>query len=58
MSIHLFRVVHLIGIFTTLIDMGGQIVLRSADDNLRLRWINLEVITNGVGLLLSFVGGF
>ena len=58
MSIHLFRVVHLIGIFTTLIAMGGLIVLGTADEKVRLRWRRLAVITNGVGLLLAFVGGF
>ena len=58
MSYPLFKVVHLLGVFIILMAMGGLIVLGTADEETRSRWRRLAVLTNGIGLLLAFIGGF
>ena len=58
MSYDLFLVVHLLGVFIILTAMGGLIVLGTADEETRSRWRRLAVLTNGIGLLLAFIGGF
>ena len=58
MSYPLFKVVHLLGVFLILTAMGGLIVLGTANEETRSRWRRLAVLTNGIGLLLAFIGGF
>ncbi len=50
-----FKIVHLIGVFMVLVSLGGLIVLGVVEDS---RWRKLAAITNGIGLVVVFLGGF
>jgi len=58
MSYPLLKVVHLLGVFIMLVDMGGAIVVGAADEGTRSRCKRLAGLTSGIGLLLAFIGGF
>ncbi len=55
MSYSLFKILHLIGVFMVLVSLGGLIVLGVVEDS---RWRKLAGITNGIGLVVVFIGGF
>lgn len=54
-SYSFFMILHFIGVFMVLVSLGGLIVLGVVEDS---RWRKLAAITNGVGLVVIFVGGF
>ena len=55
MTFRLFKIIHLVGIFMVLVSLGGLIVLGVVEDS---RWRKLAGITNGIGLVMVFIGGF
>ncbi len=55
MSYAFFMILHLFGVFMVLVSLGGLIVLGVVEDS---RWRKLAVITNGIGLVAVFIGGF
>ena len=55
MSYAFFKILHLIGIFMVLVSLGGLIVLGVVEDS---RWRKLAGMTNGIGLVVVFIGGF
>jgi hypothetical protein len=54
MSYSLFKILHLGGVFMVLVSLGGLIVLGVVEDS---RWRKLAGMTNGIGLVVAFVGG-
>ncbi len=55
MSYSLFKILHLIGVFMVLVSLEGLIVLGVVEDS---RWRKLAGMTNGIGLVVVFIGGF
>ena len=55
MSYAFFKILHFIGIFMVLVSLGGLIVLGVVQDS---RWRKLAAMTNGIGLVVVFIGGF
>jgi len=55
MSYDFFKILHLLGVFMVLVSLGGLIVLGVVEDS---RWRKLAAMTNGIGLVVVFIGGF
>jgi len=55
MSYAFFMILHLFGIFMVLMSLGGLIVLGVVEDS---QWRKLAAMTNGIGLVVVFIGGF
>ena len=56
MSMYLYKIIHLSGVFMVFLSFGGLIVKRQMADSAGT-WKTLTGLTNGVGLLLVLVGG-
>ena len=54
-SYSFFMILHFIGVFMVLLSLGGLIVLGVVEDS---RWRKLAAMTNGLGLVAVFIGGF
>ncbi len=55
MSYAFFMILHLFGVFMVLVSLGGLIVLGVVEDSQRRK---LAAMTNGIGLVVVFIGGF
>ena len=55
MSYAFFMILHLFGVFMVLMSLGGLIVLGVVEDS---QWRKLAAMTNGIGLVVVFIGGF
>ena len=58
MSYLTYKVIHLLGVFTILVAMGGLIVLGATGQERKSPWRRLATMTNGIGLFLVMVAGF
>ncbi len=55
MSYAFLMILHLFGVFMVLVSLGGLIVLGVVEDS---QWRKLAAMTNGIGLVVVFIGGF
>jgi hypothetical protein len=58
MTIEFYKTLHLIGIFTVILSLGGMCLHVASGGTREYAGRKLAAITHGVGLLIAFVAGF